>query len=269
MNVDFHNCFESFVKLSLFTSMFLLATIFIPGTFLVSRSFSQELETETIKIDQEEITKMADAVLTNRHCPCQCGNYLPSSRKSSACFGCSVGKAEITYVLESLKAGMKPREIIMDLNSPVLIEIFADYTDKSVLKVWQRIKKVAVELHQTRVVLRTPGLTVEARRAIRLAECARLNGKFTIIQDILIKHQGPWDRHTLIILVTKYGQNQKQIQACIDEINIDAQIAKDQQHAEERGIVVYPTITINRQVTPNTERSIRQTIERIILEGSI
>jgi hypothetical protein len=250
-------------------TVFLTAILIVSGALVVSRSFHQECEAESTKTDQKEINKIAEEILAGRHCPCQCGRYLPGSSLSPACFGCSVGLAEITYVLENLEAGRKSSEIIMDLSSPVIIDIFADYTDSNISIVWHMAKRVSSELHKLRVVLRTPGLTVEARRAIKLAECARLSGKFSVIQESLINHQGPWDWDTLIKLTEHYGLDPEQIRECADRIHIDAQIAKDQQHAEERGIETYPTITLNRQITANSEQAIRKAIKKILLEQSI
>ncbi len=248
---------------------FILTTTLILGVLVVSRSLYQECEAESARIDQKEIVKMAEEILAGRHCPCQCGRYLPGSSLPPACFGCSVGKAEITYVLESLEAGRKTTEIIMDLGSPVIIDVFADYTNENISNVWKLVKRVSSELHKIRVVLRTPGLTVEARRAIKLAECARLIGHCSVIQEALINHQGPWDWDTLIKLTEHHGMDPKKIRACVDGINIDAQITKDQQHAEERGIRTYPTITINRQITASSEQAIRKAIEKVLLEQSI
>ncbi|MFQ5713515.1 MAG: DsbA family protein [Candidatus Scalinduaceae bacterium] len=248
---------------------FFLMTALIFGALVISRPLYHECEAESARIDQKEINKMAEEILAGRHCPCQCGRYLPGSPLSPACFGCSVGKAEITYVLESLEAGRKATEIIMDLSSPVVIDVFADYTNENISKVWKLVKRVSSKLHKIRVVLRTPGLTAEARRAIKLAECARLSGNCSMIQEALINHQGPWDWDTLINLTEHYGQDPEQTRACVDRIGIDAQITKDQQHGEERGIRTYPTITINRQITANSEQAIRKAIEKVLLEQSI
>ena len=119
-----------------------------------------------------------------------------ASTKSAACFGCSAGKAEINFVMRSLKSGRETSEILMDLNSPIIIDVFADYTNKDIAKVWKLVKAVSRKLNQNRVVLRTPGLTPEARRAVQVAEYARLNGNFSMVQDALIKHNGPWDWST-------------------------------------------------------------------------
>ncbi len=248
---------------------FILTVSLILGAQVLSQSLYQECEAESARIDQKEINKMAEEILAGRHCPCQCGRYLPGSPLSPACFGCSVGKAEITYVLESLEAGGKATEIIMDLSSPVNINVFSDYTNENISKVWKLAKGVSSKLHKIRVVLRTPGLTAEARRAIKLAECARLSGNCSVIQEALVNHQGPWDWDTLINLTEDYGQDPEKTRACVDGIDIDAQITKDQQHAEERGIRTYPTITINRQITANSEQAIRKAIEKVLLEQSI
>jgi hypothetical protein len=77
---------------------------------------------------------------------------------------------------------------------------------------------------------------MEAQRAIKIAEYARFKGKFSIIQEALINHNGPWDWRTLIDLVAKYDQIPKKINDYINSIEIDQQIAKDQQHAMERGV---------------------------------
>ena len=213
-----------FFKTPLLTSS--IAVVFILGGLLVSTSVSQDLGTGKSDTDQKEITEMVHRIFSNRLCPCQCGNYLPGSPKVPACFGCSVGKTELTYVLESLEAGKKTGEIILNLNSPLLIDVFADYTNVDIAQVWQKVKRAADEFHQTRVVLRTPGLTVEARRAVKIAECARLNGKFSMIQDVLIKHQGPWDWVTLSRLVVQYGLELEEMEACLHKIDVEAQISK-------------------------------------------
>ena len=124
----------------------------------VSQSIYQECEAEE-SIQQDKIIELIDEILANRKCPCQCGNYLPNSPNLPACFGCSAGKAEISYVLESLESGKETDEILLNLDSPIIIDIFADYTNPNISKVWNLAKTVSSELHQRRVVLRPPGLT--------------------------------------------------------------------------------------------------------------
>ena len=97
----------------------------------------------------------------------------------------------------------------------------------------------------------------------------RLRGNFSTIQEALINHNGPWDWRTLINLVGQYDHIPKQINEYISSIRIEQQIAKDQQHAMERGIESLPTITINNRIVPDTDIAIRQAIERILLEHSI
>jgi hypothetical protein len=268
MKINICNFLNTLAKHSLRTFLFLVFVIFVFGAVPVTQSIYQESEAEET-IQQDEIIELIEEILANRKCPCQCGKYLPNSPNLPACFGCSAGKAEISYVLESLESGKNTDEILLNLDSPIIIDIFADYTDSNVSKLWNLAKTVSSELHQRRVVLRPPGLTREAQRAIRIAEYARFKGKFSIIQEALINHNGPWDWRTLIDLVAKYDQIPQNINDYINSIEIDQQIAKDQQHAMERGIESYPTITINNIIVLATDTAIRQTIQKILLEHSI
>jgi len=266
MTIKYYNL----LKHSLWTFLLLLITIFIFEVVPVTQSIYQECEAEeTTTINQEEFIDTAEEILANRKCPCQCGKYLPGSSTLPACFGCSAGKAEISYVLESLESGKETTEIMMSLDSHIITDIFADYTNPDISKVWNLAKTVSSELDQRRVVLRTPGFTREAQRAIKIAEYARFRGKFSIIQEALINHNGPWDWRTLLELIAQYDQVPQQINEYINSIEIEQQIAKDQQHAKERGIESYPTITINNIIVPATDTAIRQTIENILLKQSI
>lgn len=257
-------------KYSLRSLLFLLIAIFISEVLPVPQSIYPECGAEeTTTNQQKEDIELAIEILANRKCPCQCGNYLPGSSNLPACFGCSAGKAEISYVLDDLNSGAEIIEIMMSLNSPIIIDIFADYTNANISKVWKLAKDVSNELHQRRVVLRTPGLTVVAQRAIIIAEYARFRGNFSIIQEALINHNGPWDWRTLINLVGQYDHIPKQINEYIRGIKIEQQIDKDREHARERGIRSLPTITINNKIVPDTDIAIRQAIEKILLEHSI
>ena len=55
------------------------------------------------------------AIISDHFCPCQCGTHLPGSDRSPACFGCSVGKAEVTFIRESIAAGRTLREVLVAL----------------------------------------------------------------------------------------------------------------------------------------------------------
>ena len=270
MKIKSYNFLNTLVKHSLRTFLLLISVIFVFEVLPVTQAIYPECGAEeTTTNRQKESIEFADEILANRKCPCQCNNYLPGSSNLPACFGCSVGKAEISYVLEGLESGMKTIEIIMNLNSPIIIDIFADYTNVNISKVWKLAKAVSNELYQRRVVLRPPGLTVAAQRAIKIAEYARFRGNFSIVQEALINHNGPWDWSTLINLVGQYDHIPKQINTYINSIKIEQQIAKDQQQAMERGIESFPTITINNIIVPDTDIAIRQAIEKILLEHSI
>ncbi|MCP4990312.1 MAG: thioredoxin domain-containing protein [Colwellia sp.] len=157
----------------------------------------------------------------------------------------------------------------MELNSPIIIDVFADYTDPNLADIWKMVKQASRELHQFRIVLRAPGLTREAIRALKLVECARLDGKCRLMQETLINHKGPWDWDTLLQLAVKNDQPEEQTKAAINLIDIRAQVAKDQQHARERGIGLFPAITINHQITPNTPHAVYRKIGELLGKKSI
>ncbi len=175
MKINFYNLLNTLVKHPLRTLLLLISVILVFEVLPDPLSIYPECEAvETIQ--QDEIIELVEEILANRKCPCQCGKYLPNSPNLPACFGCSAGKAEISYVLESLESGKETDEILLNLDSPIIIDIFADYTNANIPKVWKLAKTVSSELHQRRVVLRPPGLTVVAQRAIKIAEYARFKG---------------------------------------------------------------------------------------------
>ena len=195
-------------------------------------------------------------------CPCGCGNYLPESSKRPACFGCSVGKAELDYIAEGLAAGRSPKQLLLELARPVLVDVFADYTDPELPETWIRAKRVAAELHQHRVVLRAPARSPEARRAVALAECARGSGAFFHVQEALIQHRGPWDNTALLEIARAAGLERLRA-SCLDSRDVTAQIAKDRDHLAERGITSLPAVSVNRAVVPNTDTAIRRAIRQM------
>jgi hypothetical protein len=219
--------------------------------------------------DARSDVEIADRMIADRGCPCGCGRYLPGSPNSPACFGCSVGKAEVTRILEGLAAGRNSADIIIELNETILVDVFADYTDPDVPDIWLMAVRVAGEFGQRRVVIRAPGQTAEARRAIELAECAREQGKFTTVQQLLIEHQGPWDEAALVQLAAGAGLDKNEIRECLRQTSVRAQIAKDREHAGVYGIEAYPGVAVNRQVTPITAGAIRHAIRTILEDESI
>ena len=116
-------------------------------------------------------------IIADHFCPCQCGTHLPGSDRAPACFGCSVGKAEVTFIRESIAAGRPLREVLVALREPALVEVFADYDDPRLPEVWALAQAAAAAFAQHRVVLRSPGLDDDAMRAVEFAECARGTGR--------------------------------------------------------------------------------------------
>jgi len=158
---------------------------------------------------------------------------------------------------------------MMDLNEPVLIEVFADYTDPRLPDTWSRAKRIATEFQQHRVVLRAPGVSAESRRALKLAACASIANRFWRIRDALIEHSGPWGADSLLALGASAGLDRNATRLCLDKIDVGAQLDKDRQHAKQRGIRIFPTISVGRTRVADTDDAIRSAIRQSILEKSL
>lgn len=226
-------------------------------------------EAQRWEVEGNDKSEIAREIIEDRLCPCGCERFLPGSSRQDVCFGCSVGKAEVSRIVEGLAAGRTADEITKQLVEPVLVDVFSDYTDSQLWAVWKRAKRLAGEYNQHRVVLRPLGFTSEARRAIKLVECARVNGIFFKMQEVMIEHNGPWDERTLIDLGIKYGMNGKELSDCLGQMNVDAQIAKDRQHAQMLKIKRTPAVSVNRKLPLSTDEEIRRAIRRVIMEETI
>jgi predicted DsbA family dithiol-disulfide isomerase len=202
-------------------------------------------------------------------CPCGCGNYLPGSRSKPTCFGCSVGKAEIARLEEGLAAGDSRVALLMQTKESIIIDVFADYSDSDLSTTWNRAQRVAKETGQHRVVLRTPGRTEVARRAVAAVECARLQGRFSEMQKALIEHEGPWDVSALADIAQRLGLHRQTIQTCMMTADIHPQILKDREHSGNRSIQRYPTITINREIVINQDGALKRAVQRLLSQGSL
>ncbi len=233
----------------------------------------------------------AQQLIAKGACPCGCGSALPGSGRATSCFGCSVGKAEVTFIRESLASGRPLAEILIALRELVLVEVFADYSEPGLRAVWERARRVADELGQHRVVLRTPGLSTEARRTLAIAECARGTGSFTRLQSALIAHTGPWDEAsvlTLALAVMRGAASQdaddpeaplrrrsrsawtlESLRHCAANANLSAQIERDRSHAKERAMQSFPAVSVNREPIPDSPESLRRAIRAAVQEGSI
>jgi protein-disulfide isomerase len=207
-------------------------------------------------------------IISNHSCPCGCGNALPGGDRPLACFGCSVAKAEISFIRESLAGGLSTIEIVMALSDPALIEVFSDYTNPQLGATWKRAKRIASEFDQHRVVLRTPARTAAARRALELVECARKFHRFSSVRDALIEHSGPWDTDTLLSFAEQQGLARDPTRQCLGDIEVSDQIAKDRQHIDERKIRRFPAVSVNRTLVVDSPEAIRSEIRKVLLGNS-
>ena len=218
---------------------------------------------------REEVERLAAGAF----CTCGCGSHLPGSPHAPVCFGCSVGKADLAFIREELAAGRAPAEILLALADPILVEIFADYDDVRLPAIWKRARRVTGELHHHRLVLRTQARSAGARRAIALAECARLDGSFASMQRALIHHDGPWDEKSLLRLAEREGLSLSSTRSCLAAVDVKPQIKKDRDHASERGIGDRPALFVNREFVNrepgDSDAALRRAIASAIRSDSI
>ena len=149
------------------------------------------------------------------------------------------------------------------------MEVFADYDDERLLAIWERARRVAGELDHHRVVLRTRARSLGARRAVALAECARLEGSFASMQRALIRYGGPWDENALLRLAEGEGLDPSFMRSCLADVDVGPQIDKDRVHAGERGVGERPALFVNRKPSDDSEASLRRAIKSAFRAGSI
>ena len=212
----------------------------------------------------------ADSLAAGAFCACGCGNHLPGGPRAPVCFGCSVGKADLAYIHEGLASGRTAREILLELADPILVEVFADYGDDGLAATWEWVQEVARELRHHRVVLRTRARFPDSRRAVELAECARLEGSFTSVQRALIHHGGPWDEETLLRLASNEGLAPASMRSCLANVDVRAQLDKDRLHATNRNVRRGPALFVNRKrVRKKSDAALRRAIEAAIRAQSV
>lgn len=260
----------NYLRMGYFKPTYLLGAValVLAVTFTILESVSanhKESENQT----GTEVSAITDSIINENYCPCGCGNSLPGSASQPACFGCSVGKAEVSRVHEALQSGESRRDVSHLLKETVLIDVFSDYTDKDLPEIWSNAKLAAAELGLQRVVLRTPGRTEDAQNAIRLAECARRAGRFFELQEALVVYQGPWDMNSLFTLGHQHGLAETRLSSCLQRVDVNQQVSKDRQHARNRGITTFPTVSVNRSGALPSIRDMREAIRKILLKETI
>ena len=210
-----------------------------------------------------------ERLVAGAFCVCGCGNHLPGGPHAPVCFGCSVGKADLAFIQEGLAAGRTPKEILLELADPILVEVFADYGAARLHAIWERARRVAGELGHRRVVLRTQARSAGALRAVALAECARLEGSFGSMQRALIRHGGPWDEDALLRLAEREGLFLDSMRSCLAFVDVQSQIDKDREHARDRDVGDRPAWFVNREPVDDSDAALRRAIESVIRGESI
>ena len=130
-------------------------------------------------------------------------------------------------------------------------------------------KRLSTKESLSQQVVEALGRTGDARRAIKLAECARRKSMFSKIQGALIEHSGPWDERTLMDLALEHGMNEEQLSDCLRQVEVGAQIVKDRQHAVMLKVERTPVVSVNRKLSLPTDEDLRRAIRKVVMKESI
>ena len=221
-----------------------------------------------VNAESDELARRTRTIIEGAFCTCGCGSHLPSDAED-ACFGCSVGKSDVSFVRRSLREGRSAREIMLALGEPVTISLFGDYDDPGLSELWQLATRVANEFDQHRVVVRTPARSASALLALKVVECAREVDRFAPVRDAMIQHEGPWDEHSLLALGVAKGLDARDLAACLPAAAVRGQIEKDTLHARLAKIRRFPALSVNGEAVWGGEAGLREAVHAAIREGSI
>jgi len=150
----------------------------------------------------------------------------------------------------------------------VVVDVFADYSDRNLPRVWATVRKAAEEAQVGRVVLRTPGRTRGDRRAVAIVECARDQGLFSRMQERLVTHMGPWDDGTMLKIAAEEGVDTALAFDCLQLKDVQQQVEKDRQHATQRSLHRFPAVSVDRQRVRATEAALRDALRDAVAQRS-
>lgn len=245
-------------------TLILVASCVGPPRSSVARASNAEVD-----LLSGQAASQFDRIIAERRCPCRCGSYLPGSLNSPACFGCTVGKAEVSRIIDYLAIGKSLSEIALELDGPVLIDVYADYNDPDLPAVWRLVKRVADSFDAKRVILRPLARGEFERTAIALVEFARENGKYEEAHTALIDHAGPWDASALAGIARRIGLDAREAVKFMRTVDLDAQINKDRQHARLGGVKETPAIYVNGKPVARDAEALRRAIRNVMLDDSM
>jgi protein-disulfide isomerase len=216
----------------------------------------------------QELERRTRTIVAGAFCTCGCGSSLPGD-EPGACFGCSVGKSELSFVRSSLLAGQSAGEIMLALAEPVTVSVYGDYDDPGLAAVWRQSKRVADEFEQHRVVMRTPARSPIALFAVKVVECAREQDRFEPVRDAMIEYEGPWQEPRLRAIARDHGVDEQGLDACLPDVDVRGQVEKDTLHARRARITRFPAVVVNGEAIRGGEAVLRAAVDAIVREGSI
>ncbi len=209
--------------------------------------------------------------LINRDCPCPCGRALYD------CFGCSAAKSEFSEGEYLVRLGLTADEMSRRLDPPVLLLVWADYTDpagRNLLRTLDRLKKSYDPLIRVRRRYfpadrnRLDGW----RQTINAIEIARAAGHYEAAHRLLVETDSNRWQQAIERMPENLGLDPENFGKGIAESRYEQQIRKDLTAAPTQyGVTRSPSLRINEVVIEEgfCLETIADRIERAILEAAM
>jgi len=183
--------------------------------------------------------------LKGRTCPCPCGLPLAS------CFGCSMAKSEHSEAERLVRKGLSSVEVKMELDPPVVILVWFDYTDpegRSLLRLLDKLRKR--HGRSIRVLRRYFPADIEKikgwKDTINAVEIARAAGRYDAAHQLLIRNDGRSWIQKIRRLPGLLGLDRDDFERGIDDSRFEAQIRKDITAAHTQyGVTESPTLEVD------------------------
>jgi len=164
--------------------------------------------------------------LAGRFCPCPCGRPLAD------CFGCSMAKSEYSEAERLVRKGLSSREVKLDLDPPVVILVWFDYTDpegRSLLRLLDHLKQLyGRSLRVHRRYFPTDIDHLEGWRETTTAiEIARATGLYEAAHRFFIQDDGQGWKEKIRRLPELLGMDRKDFERELALSRYESQIRKD------------------------------------------
>ncbi len=209
--------------------------------------------------------------LIDRDCPCPCGRALYD------CFGCSAAKSEFSEGEYLIRLGLSAKEISRRLDPPVLVLVWADYTDRAGRELLQTLDQLKRRYEPLIRVRRryfpADGNSLDGwRQTINAIEIARAAGHYEAAHRLLVETKGDRWQKVVSQMPEVLGLDRDDFRRGIAQSRYEQQIRKDLTAGPTQyGVTRSPSLRINEVLIEEglSLETIAEQIERAILAAAM